>query len=240
MSYTIGQFRKDMLGNYLNQISMTKREIHTSPSGISGDIYFKDAAFSMTNSFDYQKNYYIKIQIKRTNTDQNFSISLANLDSEENSEQFLKRFYVPAIRGDKDINKTAIIEIVFNPIINFSDVVIRLNRTSRDYSIENPDGSSGRVFEIVDDGCACYEIINIGCACYEIINILNSIPSVTAFDKIGVQGPSGLLMCINGEEIRVTPSGIYETRSGYKINFMGFVVTDPSPNVNYFILDYQY
>ena len=230
MSYTIGQFRKDMLGNYLNQISMTKREIHTSPSGISGDIYFKDAAFSMTNSFDYQKNYYIKIQIKRTNANQNFSISLANLDNEEKSEQFLKSFYVPAIRGNKDINKTAIIEIVFNPIINFSDVVIRLNRTSQDYSIENPDGSSGRVFEIVDDGCACYEIINI----------LNSIPSVTAFDKIGVQGPSGLLMCINGEEIRVTPSGIYETRSGYKINFMGFVVTDPNPNVNYFILDYQY
>lgn len=230
MSYTIGQFRKEMLGNYLNQTSMTKREIHTSPSGISGDIYFKDAAFSMTNSFDYQKNYYIKIQIKRTNADQNFSISLANLDSEEKSEQFLKRFYVPAIRGDKDINKTAIIEIVFNPIINFSDVVIRLNRTSQDYSIENPDGSSGRVFEIVDAGCACYEIINI----------LNSIPSVTEFDKIGVQGPSGLLMCINGEEIRVTPSGIYETRSGYKINFMGFVITDPNPKVNYFILDYQY
>ena len=88
MSYTIGQFRKEMLGNYLNQTSMTKREIHTSPSGVGGDIYFKDTAFSMTNSFDYQKNYYIKIQIKRTNADQNFSISLANLDNEEKSEQF--------------------------------------------------------------------------------------------------------------------------------------------------------
>jgi len=30
-------------------------------------------------------------------------------------------------------------------------------------------------------------------------------------------------MCINGEPIRIGPSGIYEIRNGYKVNFLGFV-----------------
>ena len=231
MSYKVGQFRKNTLGRYLNPLVMSERVIYTYPSDDISErqIYFKDIAFSMSNDFDYQKKYYVRIQVKRTNTNQTFSISLANLNREQQSQQFLKSFYVPAMR-QSEINKTAIIEIVFYPIINFSDLIIRLNRTAQDYLIQNEDQSSGRVFEVVSTGCTCDEIINI----------IDSISNVNQFDKIGVQGPSGLLMCINGEEIRVGPSGIYETHNGYKINFMGFVVTDPDPNISYFILDYQY
>lgn len=228
MSYSIGQFRKDMLGRYVNKITFSKREIHSSLSSVVGDVYFKDVAFSTTGSFDYQKNYYVKIQIKRTTEDQTFLISLANLDNENSPQQFLKSFYIPAMR-ENDVNKTANIEIVFNPTISFTDLVIRLSRTVQDYMIQNADGSSGRTFDVVDAGSECYEIINI-------INTLNG---VTDFNKIGVQGPSGLLMCINGQEIRVGSSGIYETRNGYKITFMGFIVTD-SESSDYFILDYQY
>jgi hypothetical protein len=77
----------------------------------------------------------------------------------------------------------------------------------------------------------CYEIVNV----LNIINNNNQNSSIVNFTKIGVQGPSGLLMCINGEEIRVWPSGIYEIRNGYKVSFIGFVVLDD--NVS-FILDY--
>jgi len=45
-------------------------------------------------------------------------------------------------------------------------------------------------------------------------------------------------MCINGEEIRIGPSGIYEIKNGYTVNFIGFAIL-PNDN-NYFILDYQY
>ena len=61
--------------------------------------------------------------------------------------------------------------------------------------------------------------------------------------KIGIQGPTGLLFCINGEEIRMGKSGIYEILNGYKVNSIGFV---PKPDSispggkDYFVLDYQY
>ena len=45
-------------------------------------------------------------------------------------------------------------------------------------------------------------------------------------------------MCINGEEIKVGRSGLYEILNGYKISFIGFIV-EPDDN-KYFILDYQY
>jgi len=32
-----------------------------------------------------------------------------------------------------------------------------------------------------------------------------------------------MLMCINGEGIRVGPSGIYEIKNGYKVKFLGIV-----------------
>ena len=50
-------------------------------------------------------------------------------------------------------------------------------------------------------------------------------------------------MCINGEEIRVGRSGLYEILNGYKVNSIGFV---PKPDSispggkDYFVLDYQY
>jgi hypothetical protein len=52
-----------------------------------------------------------------------------------------------------------------------------------------------------------------------------------------------MLMCINGEDIRIGPNGIYEINNGYKITFIGFVVqqSDQTPDKrDYFILDYQY
>ena len=45
-------------------------------------------------------------------------------------------------------------------------------------------------------------------------------------------------MCINGEEIRVGRSGLYEILNGYKVTFIGFIV-EPNDN-KHFMLDYQY
>ena len=59
-----------------------------------------------------------------------------------------------------------------------------------------------------------------------------------------------MLMCINGEPIRIGPSGIYEIRNGYKIYFLGFIIKsydeiiDENGNKQIcrddFIVDYQY
>lgn len=234
MSYRIGQFRKDMLQTYLNEIIAVSQEIQTSSTGVLEDISFKDIAFKLSGSevFNQQKNYYVKLEIKRTQYDQDFQITLQNIDQQEdNTVQKIKNFYIPAKQEQQqeDVNNTVVVQLVFNPIVNFSHLVIRLSRTYEDFLIINQDESIGRIIQIDEENCNFYQIINI----------LTSLNNVQQFKKIGVQGPSGLLMCINGQEIRVGPSGIYQIKNGYRVNFMGFIVLENSSN-NYFILDYQY
>ena len=55
-----------------------------------------------------------------------------------------------------------------------------------------------------------------------------------------------MLMCINGEQIRIGPSGIYEIKNGYIVNFIGVVVKNSTNSStgeleqDNFIIDYQY
>ena len=73
---------------------------------------------------------------------------------------------------------------------------------------------------------------------YNIINYLNtSIENKGTLKQIGVQGPPGLLMSINGEPIRIGRSGLYEINNGINTTFIGFIV---EADEKYFILDYQY
>ena len=230
MSYKIGQFRKDMTSSYLTELSLSSQNIFTSLSNIIGDLRFRDVALSINGGFSYQKSYYVQLQIERTSLDQNFTISLGNVDGEGQitSQQYLKTFYVPKIQNSNQLNKNVILELVFNSNINLSHLIVRLNRTIEDYKLQT-DGITGRTFNVVLSGSHCYEIENI----------IGSLNGVSELLKLGVQGRPGLLMCINGEEIRVGPSGIYEIKNGYKVNFIGFIIKDSS-NEDYFILDYQY
>ena len=67
------------------------------------------------------------------------------------------------------------------------------------------------------------------------INVSGSNINIT---QIGIHARPGTLMCINGEEIRVGRSGLYEILNGYKVTFIGFIV-EPNDN-KHFMLDYQY
>ena len=230
----IGQIRKDNSTRYLNSVTSTKGEFKTSISLGSSFLDFKDWIIVPQGGFKYNNFYYVKLKIKNTiesekDTERSFTISLSNKANQSlvsETEQFLKSFSVPNLR-DKTIN----IQLVFTPNIDFHGLIIRLNRNSIDFNITKSNNYSGRDFQIETEG-------------FEVYNISNIKPSgVEYLNKIGVQGPSGLLMCINGQEIRVGPSGIYETRNGYKINFIGFIIKDDQDSFdikNYFILDYQY
>lgn len=72
------------------------------------------------------------------------------------------------------------------------------------------------------------------CSIYNILQTLQ----LNSLKQLGVQGPTNLLMCINGEEIRIGRTGIYEINNGIKITSLGFVV-EPDDKKN-FIIDYQY
>jgi hypothetical protein len=61
---------------------------------------------------------------------------------------------------------------------------------------------------------------------------------------MGIQGPTGLLFSMNGEEIRIGKSGIYEVQD-FPIENLGFVIKDTSPvpyqdGKDFFIMDFQY
>lgn len=242
----IGQLRGgSSSGSYFQQISSQKGKFETAISLGSGDLLFRDWAISLngSNTFQYENNYYVKLKIKNqkekiqnsdgtqsyvNETQRTFTISLGN--DTTGTEQFLKSITLPV----EEEARVANIELIFTPNITFSKIIIRMDRNAIDFGlsyIENNITYTGRKFILGENEESDSED-------FKIYSITNKKPeSVKSFNKIGVQGPPGLLMCINGQEIRVGPSGIYETRNGYKINFIGFIVKDDRDN---FILDYQY
>lgn len=91
-----------------------------------------------------------------------------------------------------------------------------LNRESVDYNRNNQDGTYGRIPQI--------DVINFG----KIKNLVSNPINHSPLTRIGVQGPVGLLMEINGEPIKIGPTGIYEINNGYKITSFGVVIKDSS------------
>ena len=249
MSYKIGQFRQDTLQGanaYLTEIALQQGERRTEASSIER-IYFKDIKFNKEDSFNRDTNYYVKIEIerpnaiidennKKRNSNQEFLLFLENENQSQQTSQFLKSFYVPSITSENQTATSVTLELIFNPSLTFSNLVLQMRRTGVDYLIQ-PDETDqslyGRVAKI------------ISAKCYIINNVLNTIAAQNSqssieFIKMGIQGPSGMLMCINGEEIRIWPNGIYQVKNGYKISFLGFIIEDNTDTRNSFILDYQY
>ena len=225
MSYSIGQYIRNSSFNYLNNRNYQKVEINT-PRIDNSQSYFKDYAIELINgndnSFNYGSNYYIRIGIRRTSVNQDIIIGLRQNKEDTTNSQTLDTITIPANIGDT-VNEIAIIEIAFSPNTSCSQFTIMLQRTSEDYT------KGGRILDIVDS-----EIIVA-----DIVNIMNNLSTgIHQLTKIGVQGPPGLLMCINGQPIRIGPSGIYEIKNNYKITSIGFVVFNNDSK--YFILDYQY
>mgnify|MGYP003502317925 CR=1 FL=1 len=73
-----------------------------------------------------------------------------------------------------------------------------------------------------------------------VIDVLNpAIENKGRLKQIGVQSAPGLQMCIDGEQIRVGRSGIYEINNGVNVQFLGFII-EPDNDGKYFLLDYQY
>ena len=77
---------------------------------------------------------------------------------------------------------------------------------------------------------------------YELANAMP--PGVSKIHQLGLQGPPGLLFSVNGEELRIGKSGIYELKD-ITVTKLGFVIKNTSPipfadGKDYFILDYYY
>lgn len=243
MSYKVGQILSNN-GNYYVEGSRRIDDLsYISDIETKNDIievYFKDKKIAYT--FRVDSNYYIKLKIKRfTNSDQKITLRLIN-DTESSSDvfQYVDNFVIFQ-NSNEDENEYATIEAVVSPNTTYTHLAVILTRQYEDFVVEQASESSvvvnnrlGRQIEITG---------------YEISEFVNLIPVLDSerltFTKLGIQGPPGMLMCINGEGIRIGPSRIYEIRNGYKVTFLG-IVRGQSKTISgdfgrdSFIIDYQY
>ena len=179
-----------------------------------------------------QNYYYLNFSVKKMNSIQNFYLKLKNLtqsddDFSENNEQIIAEFTVPQSTIEDDWTD---FEIIIAPNKTYGQLYWDLRRTiSNDYlstSDMQVEGAIGRKMTIVINQFAI---------------IKNIVKDINKIVKIGVQGPPSLLMCINGEQIRIGKTGIFEiNEDNVSISFVGFIPKVKNDILEYFIMDYEY
>ena len=261
MSFKVGQILSENIlqssANDNDKVNFQVQELITT-NEVTGN-KFKDKRIcnislsSGTTGFVSGQHYYIKLVIKRKfiNSDQNITLRLSNDEGENESKnyQYIDDFIIFRRDPDMDPNKYAVYETIISPNASYAQLNVILAREIIDYyTTVNPEGGQWDQSDIEN-----YKgrEIEIDVNKTQIYHIKNQISSNSPWIKLGIQGPPGMLMCINGEPIRIGPSGIYEIRNGYKIYFLGFIIKNYDKIVNEdtgeeeicqdsFIIDYQY
>lgn len=123
-------------------------------------------------------------------------------------------------------------ELIFRPVeADFSQILIEMVRTAEDYNIQryNPETNTTEYGRKIPLEKMSFEL-------YELKNLVNEIGVDISLSKIGVWSHPELMMAVNGEEIRVGPSGYYEL-DVLPIQSLGVVGRGSKDN---FTIDYQY
>ena len=230
--YKFGQFRKSQLSSYLIPLEYTLNDLAVQ-SSLSRGITFIDKGIDLDNALQAldsggkQKSYYIRFKIYKQTTKQFITVRLVNTEKTSDNVQTIENLEIDAGNADD----YSIFELVLSPNDNhtYNQIYFELNRELIDYNTLNTDGTYGRkIILTIDNLSEIYNVINF---------LQTSIENKGVLKQIGVQGPPGLLMSINGEAIRVGRSGLYEINNGINTSFIGFIIEDDE---KYFILDYQY
>ena len=232
--YKFGQFRKSQYSDYLSPLDYTLNDLRVE-SSLSTGVVFIDKGIdlegdnilqALTND-KKQRSYYIRFKIFKLATKQTITVRLVNTEKTEDNVQTIESIEIAA----GNANDYSTFELVLSPNDNhtYNQIYFELNRELVDYNMKHEDGTYGRIIKIAIDRLD--EIYNV------IDYLQTSIDNKNTLKQIGVQGPPGLLMSINGEAIRIGRSGLYEINNGINTNFIGFIIEN---NEKYFILDYQY
>lgn len=238
MAYNIGQFRRTSnINDYYEDISndFVIQYFQERLSELTSTVFFENAYYDFSNTgnkMNKQNYYYLNFSVKKMNSIQNFYLKLKNLtqsddDFSDNNEQIIAEFTVPQSTIEDD---WADFEIIIAPNKTYGQLYWDLRRTiSNDYlstSDMQVEGAIGRKMTIVINQFAI---------------IKNIVKDINKIVKIGVQGPPSLLMCINGEQIRIGKTGIFEiNEDNISISFVGFVPKVKNNILEYFIMDYEY
>ncbi len=240
MAYNIGQFRRTSnISDYYEEVSdnFTIEYFKEKISELTSNVYFENAYYEYSNKMNKQSYYYLDFSVKKMTSAQTFYLKLKNFtdedyeentSSEENNEQIIAELTVPKTASTED--EWVNFEVIIAPNKSYGQLYWDLRRTiSSDYRAASDlevEGVIGRRMQIVINKFAI---------------IKNVIQNINKVVKIGVQGPPSLLMCINGEQIRIGKTGIFEiNEQNVSISFVGFVPKIKNGIMEYFIMDYEY
>lgn len=132
-----------------------------------------------------------------------------------------------------------VFELTFRPVEDsFTGILLEMHRTAEDYSIQrigsNGTTEYGRKVDLDKLKQNNYENVQL----YQFNNLVDLINKGKTLSRIGVWSHPGLVMVINGEEIRVGPSGYYE-QDVIPVSSLGIMAKNNSFQDNW-TLDYTY
>ena len=186
-----------------------EREINIGVDNLGAKIIMIDEALKI--NLTAGDHYYFHGRIRKMPWTQVFDIKLYNNESSADVKtQYIKTITVETggnieeEQNNREENWVDI-EFIFTPQFKFTHLVFLLQRTSNDFSSNFNNGGRPAII-------AYQEISKIN-------NVISNdqvldVPPKTGLIKIGIQSRPGLLMCINGEEIRISRIGIYELKNG--------------------------
>jgi len=229
MAYSIGQFRRSQLDSYTTDLSFTQSLLVDENDIIN--FYNPCLYLSGSNVVSSLYSYYLKFEVTQSETwAQDFTVTLINGELTEDNTQEVKILSVPKGVG------TTTFELIFHPNSTYNEIVFDLSRIVADFYQENDDGTEGRVMNVTVDAFAIVD---------NLVTTLSTLyDDLTELKKIGIQGPPGMMFVVDGEEMRIGRTGIYELyNDDITISYLGFVVKDSTftqDGKDFFILDFKY
>lgn len=223
---SIGQIRRNQISSYANSVSYTLGTISNTVQIGSSTTKFTDPC--IYSSVTAENSYYLRFKIKqRTDGVQDFTIVLSSEDTDTGNvtEQTVKSFSVP-----NGIEET-VFELIFTPNAVYNRIELELQRETTDYKTEA---------RLMDVEILAFQSINNIISTY----LQSKFDGLKNLKKVGIQGPPGLLFTLNGEEMRIGRTGLYELyNENVTITYLGFVIKESNlvpDGKDFFILDFKY
>lgn len=226
----IAQLRRNEIDTYSTPIDYRQDLIKNDTSVI--DFYNPCLYLSSSNVVTSLYNYYLKFEVKQLpDSVQEFTIKLQSDEIYVDNIQDIRTFTVKQGTG------TTAFELIFNPNSSYNQIVFELRRLALDFYTNNEDNTNGRIMDV--------KILQFD----RIINVISDYlaskhEGLVALKKIGIQGPPGLLFCIDGEEIHIGRRGIYELyNEDIVLSYIGFIIKDSiftQDGKDFFIMDFGY
>ena len=224
MSYSVGQLYK----NQKSASALFTQKTSTLVTISDDNFNNPGVKFSDSSSFAPNVYYYIRFSIDKfylypSHNDQiidlKFFRKLSDNVAAQDDIEYIQT--LPKVFGSTESGDKVYFEKIFSPLEEYPYLGFVLHRDSFDESTPRQ---------------VTLEVDKIG-----IINNIKPNGNVP-LTKIGLQAKPGSLFCINGEQIRVGKSGVYEINSGIPITFFGTADNEIVNNSfkNNFILDYAY